>query len=201
MTINPTTPWQLALDPPADGADTPATGDTVSPVGAPVAGALDITVHGRPITQGSKVRNRYGGVRDDNAKTLHPWRDNVRSAALEALRTGPEDEQGMAQRIAYPFGTDSVEVVLVFYFDRPTGHFRTGRNAHLLRDGAPRRPANRGSGDIDKLQRACFDSLTDAMVWKDDCQVVDVRAIKRYVGAHALGLDGPGVVIHIRAVP
>lgn len=147
-----------------------------------MSGELVITVHGRPITQGSKVKTRWG-MRDDNAATLKPWRANVSAAARDTF--------GQRERITTP-----VEVYIDFYFDRPATHYRTGRNAHLLRDNAPTRPSNVRSGDLDKLQRSCFDALTDAGVWKDDSQVVDVRASKWFVGG-ALGLDHPGAVVRI----
>lgn len=149
---------------------------------------LVVVVHGRPITQGSKTKGRYGNIRDTNAETLKPWRDNVRSTARDLI--GGDGHPG--------FGLAAVQVYIDFYFDRPTTHYRTGRNAHLLRDNAPLRPANKTSGDIDKLQRSCLDALTDAAVWRDDAQVVGVRADKWFVGG-ALGLDHPGAVIRVHA--
>lgn len=146
---------------------------------------LRVVAYGRPITQGSKVKTRWG-MRDDNGETLKPWREAVKTAALDATA-------GMDA----PAFTGPVEVYIDFYFDRPQTHYRTGRNAHLLRDGAPHRPSNLRSGDVDKLQRACFDALTDAAVWKDDCLVVDVRASKWFVKS-VVGLDRPGVALTIR---
>lgn len=157
--------------------------------GKAAAGALVIVVYGKPITQGSKVRNRFGGVRDDNATTLKPWRDNVRSAARAEL--GDDGHPG--------FGTAPVSVVITYRFERPTGHYGTGRNAHLVKDSAPPVPANRGSGDIDKLQRACFDSLTDAAVWRDDSQVVDVAARKRW--ADDDNPPGADIVVTVWTMP
>lgn len=73
----------------------------------------------------------------------------------------------------------SVEVV--FTFDRPKAAPKS----------RPCWPTTRSSGDIDKLQRAVFDALTDAGVWRDDSQVVDVRARKVHIGddgaLHILG--------------
>ena len=151
---------------------------------ARLAAAVDLVINvtGRPITQGSKTRTRYG-LRDDNAATLKPWRDNVRSAALDALAGA-----------IHPFGDTGVAVEITYRFERPRHHYRTGRNAHLLRDGAPRHPVAARSGDIDKLQRAVFDSLTEAGAWRDDAQVVDVRAIKTWCQPGQL----PGAHIVVR---
>lgn len=146
-------------------------------------GRIAIRVTGTPVPQGSKQENPFGrGVRDANAKTLRPWRQHVKATAQDQTRyhdtlTGP------------------VRVWLRFAFARPTSHYRTGRNAHLLKDSAPAYPT--AKNDVDKLQRAIFDALTDAGVWKDDGQVVDVRARKFYAGEHELAPAQPGVDVLI----
>lgn len=159
----------------------------------PVAGRIAIRVHGTPIPQGSKriVRRGRGKTErtfllDNNEDKLHPWRDHVRTATADACRyhdtiTGP------------------VRVWLHFAFQRPTSHYRTGRNAHILKDNAPTYPG-RTCGDIDKLTRAVLDALTDAEVWVDDSQVVDVRARKFYAGEHEYAAPQPGVDIVIEEV-
>ena len=146
---------------------------------------IGIRVYGLPIPQGSKTANRFGhGVRDANAQRLGPWRRKVKEHAADVLRyhdtiTGP------------------VRVWVRFTFTRPPAHYRTGRNAHLLRDQAPRLPIGHGLGDIDKLQRAIFDALTDAGAWSDDRLIVEVRARKLYAGEDELALDQAGVDIVI----
>ena len=34
--------------------------------------------------------------------------------------------------------------------------------------------------DIDKLQRALYDAITETHIWHDDCQITDVISHKRY---------------------
>lgn len=145
-------------------------------------GRVGIRVYGIPIPQGSKVANFHApGVRDSNDKKLRPWRKTVRTQAEDTCRyhdtiTGP------------------VRVWVRFTFTRPPSHYRTGRNAHLLREAAPLFPG-RLHGDVDKLVRAIFDALTDAKVWSDDTQVVDVRARKFYADEDELALSRAGVDI------
>lgn len=124
-------------------------------------------VYGTPVTQGSKTRTRYG-LRDANGTRLRPWREAVKHAALDA---------------GIPRIDGPVSVSLRFAFARPRSHFGTGRNVSNLRSGAPAYPANRGSGDIDKLCRAVLDALTDAGVWGDDSQVVCLTAVKSWTDA------------------
>ena len=92
---------------------------------SPSPGGLVVTVYGKPVTQGSKTRTRWG-MRDDNGERLRPWREAVKTAALDALAGAP--------RLEGP-----VDVDVVFTFDRP-------KSAPKSR---PCRPVTRSSGDVD----------------------------------------------------
>jgi len=142
-----------------------------------------IVVFGRPITQGSKTRTRWA-MRDANSETLKPWRDNVRSAAIDALELG------------HRFGTDPVIVSVIFTFPRPNSHKGTGRNAGVVKRGAPPFPSSHSIGDVDKLARACLDAIVDADVIRDDSQVVQLNAAKVWLGTET-ALDRPGAVIYV----
>lgn len=154
---------------------------------AHLAGRIGIRVTGVPIPQGSKSASVIKGravLRDANAKTLAPWREHVHATARDATRyhdtiTGP------------------VRVWLTFAFPRPASHHRSGRNAHLLKDTAPRHATSHGLGDVDKLTRAVLDALTTAHVWTDDALVVDLRVRKHYAGEHDQAPPAPGVDIVI----
>ena len=129
-----------------------------------------IRVFGHPAPQGSK-RHVGNGVLIESSAKVKPSRQDVRAAALEADAhfDGP------------------VSLTVGFLLRRPASHFRTGRNAHLLRDSAPAYPGKKP--DIDKLLRSTLDGLGESGIWRDDAQVVRVRAEKLYadhepVGAH-----------------
>ena len=150
--------------------DQPA-GDPASPR------RLALEVPGEPQPQGSAkaFKHRHTGrvmVTSDNAR-LRPWRDAVCWHARQALLgAGP---------LAGP-----VKVTVEFRFLRPGGHF--GKRG--LRPAAPREHVVRP--DLDKLLRALLDSLSEAGVWRDDAQVVEARARKRYD-------QQPGAAIEIEA--
>jgi Holliday junction resolvase RusA-like endonuclease len=152
---------------------------------APVS-ALVITVYGRPAMQGSK-RHVGRGVMIESSKRTRPWRENVRNATRAEI-----DATGW-RRLDSP-----VSVIVELFFDRPRSHYRTGRNAHLLRDNAPTRPANRASGDIDKMLRAIFDAVCDAGAITDDAQVIAVEAYKHWTGETPGLLPVAGARIEIR---
>lgn len=151
----------------------------------PLRGRIGIRVTGTPIPQGSKSASVIKGravLRDANASNLKPWRAHVDATARDAIRY-------------HDTITSPVRVWLTFAFPRPTSHYRTGRNAHLLRDNAPRHATSHGLGDVDKLTRAVLDALTTAGVWTDDALVVDLRVRKHYAGEHPDAPPAPGVDI------
>ena len=137
---------------------------------------IEIIVRGIPAPQGSK-RHVGGGRMIESSKAVGPWREAVR---------------GETQRVASEPVAGPVAVRISFMLPRPDGHWRTGRNAHLLRAGAPVHPA--GTPDLDKLCRAVLDGLTEGGCWKDDGQVVSLVASKIYAPG------SPGCEIRISEV-
>lgn len=120
---------------------------------------MNVRVMGVPQPQGSK--NPWGGEANKNTR---PWRGHVSQVVGEAWGETP-------------ILLGPVRVEVTFAFPRPKSHFRTGKNAHLLRDDAPR--FKQGKPDADKLQRAIGDSLT-GVVMRDDAQIVQWGVLKIY---------------------
>jgi crossover junction endodeoxyribonuclease RusA len=149
-----------------------------------VTAQLVVVVHGVPAPQGSKTRLAHGGMVESSAKVA-PWRAVVTQAAAAAM---PVD---WAPRRDTP-----MSLYATFTMARPASHYRSGRNAELLRDNAPQYPATRP--DLDKLIRSTFDALTDAGALVEDSRVVHVVAVKVYPGGHLDALDTPGAVLTLR---
>lgn len=122
--------------------------------------SLEFIAHGVPVTQGSvKSYPTKGGkgVRTvSKTAPLIEWREVVRDAAERAAGPGWETRDGDAL------------IRLRFWLPRPT-------TAPKTRDIKP------GKGkDIDKLERAVLDAITNAGVWTDDSRVCDAITSKRY---------------------
>jgi crossover junction endodeoxyribonuclease RusA len=149
-----------------------------------------IEVCGVPAPQGSKKgfavkkNKQYTGkvAMVESSKKVKPWRQDVKSAALDA-------------RGVTPVMTGDVRVYVTFWFARPRSHYRTGRNSHLLRALAPVRPC--GRPDLDKLVRSTCDGLGEAQVFGDDAQISDIQASKRYATPQQI----PGASITVECVP
>lgn len=132
---------------------------------------LDFIVYGDPKPQGSKrgfvtQQGRVAMV-EQAGRPLKVWRDTVtRTAVSERIR-----------QHWTPYTEGPLRVDVVFTMKEPA------RPKYHL-------PAVRP--DADKLARAVLDALTDAHVWGDDSQVVDLRVKKTY--------GNPGAHITIRHV-
>lgn len=130
---------------------------------------LTCSIMGDPQQQGSKRRGNRGQMYDANPG-LPAWRD----AAIWYLR--------QAMRAQWPIGSTPIQHAVIveatFWFAHPKSHYRTGRNAHLLREAAPIEHAT--APDLDKLQRALGDALTQAGVIHDDRLICTWIASKRY---------------------
>lgn len=155
-------------------------------------GLFTVNVWGTPAPQGSKrafvIR---GGPRKGHAAVIESSHDRLKSWRQAVVETAGEAMNGR-QPLQGPLAA-----MIVFTFKRPKSHYRTGRNAHLLRDAAPAAPA--GPPDLSKLLRSTEDALTDAGVWADDALVVEYdRAAKVYCGEDEHALELPGAIIAVR---
>lgn len=116
---------------------------------------IHLRVYGLPAPQGSKVRTRWGGMREAS-KGLPGWRQAIRDAAKDLVAATPSLPILVACRLH-----------VVFYLPRPKSV------------SAVRRPLPSVKPDYDKLARS-LDSLTDAGVVLDDSLIVSAFVAKRY---------------------
>lgn len=135
--------------------------------------AITFAVRGLPVAQGTARAFVAGGkarIATDSNRPNSPigaWRGAIASAASEAM--GQE-----------PAWAGPTTVTVFFVFPRPASHYlpANGRRAvPELRLDAPR--FHVGKPDIDKLERALLDGITNVVV-RDDSQVAGVRKWKVY---------------------
>ena len=123
--------------------------------------SFSIEVFGTPIPQGSLKRTKYSVIYSNNAD-LQDWRARLISDLVAHMPMGWESEA-------------PISVAAEFRFARPNSHF--GKKG--LRPSAPKYKTTRG--DLDKYIRSVGDSLQEAYVVKDDSQIVQWIASKRWI--------------------
>lgn len=116
---------------------------------------------------------------DASGQAGKDWRASVAHAARLAME---------AQQL--PLSSAPLAVEMTFRVLRPKGHFRTGKNAHVLRDTAPASPTNKP--DVLKLARSAEDACT-GIIWRDDSQTVQLSLAKVYA-------DRPGVDVVVSEI-
>jgi crossover junction endodeoxyribonuclease RusA len=123
--------------------------------------SLTFVVFGLPAPQGSK-RHMGNGILVESSKAVTPWRTDCKHAALACIPHDWDPSLPMALSV-------------VFRFKRPAGQI--GKKG--VKPSAPTHLTSAKAGDVDKLLRSTFDSLT-GVAFDDDRQVVSVNASKRY---------------------
>jgi crossover junction endodeoxyribonuclease RusA len=137
---------------------------------------ITLWVPGVPKPQGSKrgFALKGGGVAMvESSKGVKDWRYDIKGFALEAMK-------GNEMIVDQP-----VYVYITFVMKRAVG----------LPKSKPTPPAIKKTGDIDKLVRAVFDSMS-GIVYADDCMITQLFTTKRIAG---LG-EQPGAWIEIGVV-
>lgn len=138
-------------------------------------------VPGVPVPKGSakafyiKKINRTV-VTQTNAAKQKPW------ASLIAVKA---EEAHVILSVS-----GAVRLNMTFLLPRPRSHYRSGANAALLKDSAPKFPVSKP--DVDKLVRCVADALTE-VAYRDDSQVTAIYAEKVY----AVASEGAGVQIDV----
>jgi len=149
---------------------------TVFGVAIPKGSTKAFAYYAKNRATGQVILNKHGNpvllasTSNANPKTKD-WQHLVSEAASHAVQSLPPAERGLL--------ADGVRVTLAFYFPRPKS--------------LPRRvTAHTKAPDLDKLARNIFDAITHVVI-RDDAQIVDLVAMKRYV---TLG-DVPHVDVRI----
>ena len=146
---------------------------------APDQQVLTFATYGKPATQGSK-RHLGNGISIEANKRLPAWRTDVREACRQAALALQWD------------ATTAQAVQIVYLFNRPAGHYRTGRYAGQLHPWAQGLlPTSHQLGDLDKLTRAALDACTPH-AWQDDALVVEAQLRRAWVPHNG----PPGMVLH-----
>ena len=125
---------------------------------------LEIWIPGIPAPQGSKrlIRGRL----IESSKKVKPWREAVTKAIqAEWGNTPPIDA--------------AVTVTAEFLLPRHKTHYRSGAHSGELKPWAKHKQ-HRSTPDLDKLQRSTGDAITASGIIRDDCEINQWKASRRY---------------------
>lgn len=118
----------------------------------------------RPITGRSRTTGKPVTRLIPMDKKERPWRDHVRDTILSHKHpTIPPNSY--------------VTIETTFYLPRPKTIPPHKRKHPTVKP------------DIDKLQRALYDAITETHIWHDDCQITDVTSHKRYADNTTTGVS------------
>ncbi len=131
--------------------------------------AISFFVQDEPKPGGSKtafvIKGTNRAIIVDACKKNKSWRASVRDAAIVAMAGRP------------PFKGQPIKLSITFVLRRPKNHYRTGKNAGVLRDDAPLYHVN--APDATKFTRSTEDAMK-GVVWYDDCSNAILHIEKRY---------------------
>ena len=124
---------------------------------------IEIEVNGNPVAQKRHRHTRTGHVYDPSSKDKELWKKMLARYA-----------------ISKPLA-DELVVLLRFTIARPKSHYRTGKNAHLIKSSAPKKHIQRP--DIDNFVKFYLDVLQDMGMYENDSQIITIIAEKKW-GKH-----------------
>jgi crossover junction endodeoxyribonuclease RusA len=136
---------------------------------------LTFFVPGTPAAQGSK-RHVGNGRMIEQSANVGPWRERI---AIAAHNFSLENN-----RLDLPVTGRPLSATLKFVMPR------------LKSMKQPTPPPAIRRPDLDKMQRAVFDALTD-IIYTDDAAIIDITATKRYAQPN----ETPGVHITVQVLP
>jgi crossover junction endodeoxyribonuclease RusA len=176
---------QLPLGLPGVAEPVDPRGPAVYTLGEPV---LAFVVRGTPIAEGrvsafGTSANGRPMTGWSNAKTLKPWRRDVKRAAQQVM----DALIGTPGEVGFPI-VGPVALRATFTVAKPTSAPKRSRTFPTTRP------------DLSHYVRAIEDALTEAGVWRDDAQVIDSAERKVYPNEHPLALDQPGVRIRVYTI-
>lgn len=135
-------------------------------------------------TESEKQVIRFTVIGDPLAQKRHRSRAFTDGAGNTQVRNYDPSEGNkadflsivMASAPAVPFDCP-IRLDCTFYFPRPKSHYRTGANAHLLKDNAPEWKISKP--DRDNLDKFVLDAL-HGVYWRDDSIVCAGEIQKKY---------------------
>ena len=119
---------------------------------------FESTIHFEPVSLKRHRHRLKGGTYDPSKKDKDDF--------IKVIENFPEEKM-----------TKPIRCILNFYCKRPKTHYKTGKNAHMLKDTSPKYNIN--NKDLDNMVKFVLDALNDKL-YTDDSLIFEISCSKLY---------------------
>jgi Holliday junction resolvase RusA-like endonuclease len=119
---------------------------------------FESTINFEPVSLKRHRHRLKGGTYDPSKKDKDDF--------IKTIENFPEEKM-----------TNPIKCILNFYCKRPKIHYKTGKNAHILKDTAPKYNIN--NKDLDNMVKFVLDALNDKL-YTDDSLIFEITCSKMY---------------------
>lgn len=119
---------------------------------------FESTIHFEPVSLKRHRHRLKGGTYDPSKKDKDDF--------IKAIQHFPIEKM-----------TKPIRCILHFYCKRPKNHYKTGKNANVLKDSSPKYNVN--NKDLDNMVKFVLDALNDKL-YTDDSLIIEINCRKLY---------------------
>lgn len=119
---------------------------------------FESTINFEPVSLKRHRHRLKGGTYDPSKKDKDDF--------IKTIENFPEEKM-----------TKPIKCILNFYCKRPKTHYKTGKNAHILKDTSPKYNIN--NKDLDNMVKFVLDALNDKL-YTDDSLIFEITCSKMY---------------------
>jgi Holliday junction resolvase RusA-like endonuclease len=119
---------------------------------------FESTINFEPVSLKRHRHRLKGGTYDPSKKDKDDF--------IKVIENFPEEKM-----------TKPIKCVLNFYCKRPKNHYKSGKNAHMLKDTSPKYNIN--NKDLDNMVKFVLDALNDKL-YTDDSLIFEISCSKMY---------------------
>jgi Holliday junction resolvase RusA-like endonuclease len=115
-------------------------------------------IHFEPVSLKRHRHRLHGGTYDPSKKDKDDFINSIQDFPTEKM-------------------TKPIKCILNFYCKRPKNHYKTGKNANILKESSPK--YNTNNKDLDNMVKFVLDALNDKL-YADDRQIFEMTCSKLY---------------------
>jgi Holliday junction resolvase RusA-like endonuclease len=115
-------------------------------------------IHFEPVSLKRHRHRLHGGTYDPSKKDKDDFINSIQDFPTEKM-------------------TKPIKCILNFYCKRPKNHYKTGKNANILKESSPK--YNTNNKDLDNMVKFVLDALNNKL-YEDDRQIFELTCSKLY---------------------